>query len=212
MKQFNYDLKPIEKEYGVPEGFFSNDNAIIDNEIMNDISDDWNYEKAKISVTGILYRDKITIYLAENEEDLDFKNELSSVLVKLNGDVEMFALNKFMEIGNFKGDLCLDIEIKEIKPFNAKGFNKDRFFEELKKAKVIPDIEIYDVFKGDSGLCVTRWKEYIETKDFDLVMNIVSHNINCLLKESVIQKNKQFFLDNWEVDEKNFMLRKKGDE
>jgi hypothetical protein len=210
---FNFDLRELEDFYNVHDFFFQLDNnkAIIDNELMNDISPDWKYEEGKICCTGILYDRSITIYIAEESYDLDFKNEVSSELVRLSSDNLLFAFNKFMENGNFKGDLSINISINEIKPFNAKGWNKERFFKELKDNNKIPDIDIFDPFYGDSGLCVNAWKDYLQKKDLDQLKNIVAHNLNCLLKEAIILKHRQYFRDNWEIDDKNFMLRKKDE-
>ena len=205
----NYLVKDFETEYKTPEGFFQNDIVIIDNEIQNDISPNWDYETGKISVVGILLGTQIMMFVAENEDDIDFKTEVRYQLEKLKHSKMFYAFNNKMEMGNFKGYMAYDLEIQEIKPFNAKGWNKDRFYNTLKDRKVIPDIEIKDVFKGDAGLCVTKWQEYIKTKDEQHLMDIVSHNINCLLKESVIYKNRQYFLDNWDIDGNGFMLNEK---
>jgi hypothetical protein len=214
VKVFNFDLRELEEFYGVDDFFFQieDNKAIVDNELKNDIAPDWDYSKGKICCTGILYNRSITIFISEDKYDIDFKNDVTNQLVKLSGDNLLFAFNKFMEEGNFAGDLCLGIEINEIKPFNAKGWNKDRFFEELKKNKIIPDIDIFDPFFGDAGLCIVRWQDYLKDKNDEHLKNIVAHNLNCLLKEALILKYRQFFINNWEVDEKNFMLKKKDDE
>lgn len=209
MKHFTYNVDELEKLYGVSQGFFSNDVIIIDNEIQNDISDDWNYTKARICVTGILYQDQIRIFVAEKENDEDFKMYVSDEIKSLGQNAPIYAFNRNMEMGNFKGDFGIEIPIKEIKPFNAKGWNKDKFFETLRNRNVIPDIQIKDIFKGDAGLCIDRWEKYQRTGDFQNMMDIVSHNINCLLKESVIQKHKKFFHDNWNIDSNGFMLSEK---
>lgn len=211
MIKFNLSLEKLSGFYNVDTNFFKVDEkiAIIDNELMNDIAPDWKYEEGKICCTGILYDDKIVVYVSEKEYDLDFKNEVSSDLVRLNEDYKLYAFNKFMEIGNFKGDLSISLDINEVKPFNAKGFNKEKFFKELIDRKQIPDLKIFDPFNGNSGLCVSAWDNYKKTKDEQHLKDIVAHNVNCLLKEALILKHRQFFRDNWVIDEKNFMLRKK---
>jgi len=209
MREFNYNVTDIEKEYGVSQGFFSNDFIIIDNEIQNDISSDWDYLKGKISVVGILYLDNIKIFVAEEENDVDFKNAVKEEINRLGKFAYIYAFNNKMEMGNFKGDMDFDVPIKEIKPFNARGWNKDKFYTELRKRNQIPDKKIIDIFDGDAGHCIPNWEEYLKTGNFDLMMNIVSHNINCLLKESVILKNQVFFKENWEVNERGWMEREK---
>lgn len=210
MREFTYNVVEIEREYGVPIGTFSNDFIIIDNEIQNDISADWDYLKGKVNVVGILYLDLIKIFVAEEENDEEFKNAVREEINRLGDFAYIYAFNNKMEMGNFKGDMDFDVPIREIKPFNAKGWNKDKFYNELRKRNQIPDIKIIDVFNGNAGLCIPNWKKYLETGNFDYMMDIVSHNINCLLKESVILKNKHFFKMNWKVDKNNFMVGEKN--
>lgn len=207
MKHLVYLLEDFEKKYNVPQGFFANNSVIVDNELGNDISDDWDYEKGKIIITGILHKDKIYMYVKEGNQDTEFKTAICRKLLDLGSTVPIHAFNKNFEIGNFKGDFDCEIEINEIKPFNAKGWTKDRFFEELRKRKKIPDIKMRDALGNDGGKCPGKWKEYIETQDFQHMMDIVSHNLGCLLKESVIMKHRDFFLNNWELDKRGFMLR-----
>ena len=208
MKHFTYNVDEFEKLYGMPQGFFSNDVVIVDNEIQNDISKDWNYLKGKICVVGILHLDQIRTFVAEKRNDEDFKMYVSDELKKFGQNAPIYAFNRFMEIGNFKGDFGIEIPIKEIKPFNARGWNKDKFFNELRNRKQIPDIQVKDIFKGDAGQCIIKWDEYMKTGDFQNLMDIVSHNINCLLKESVIQKHKKFFEDNWNINSQGFLEKK----
>jgi len=208
MKHFTYNVDEFEKLYGMPQGFFINDVVIVDNEIQNDISKDWNYLKGKICVVGILHLDQIRTFVAEKRNDEDFKMYVSDELKKFGQNAPIYAFNRFMEIGNFKGDFGIEIPIKEIKPFNARGWNKDKFFNELRNRKQIPDIQVKDIFKGDAGQCIIKWDEYMKTGDFQNLMDIVSHNINCLLKESVIQKHKKFFEDNWNINSQGFLEKK----
>lgn len=209
MKIFNYKLKDFEEKYNVPVGFFNNEDVVIDNEIQNDISSDWNYLKGKLSVVGFLHKDMITIIATESEYDEDFKQTVKEKLDFYSSFSNLYAFNNKMEMGNFKGFMDFDISIKEIKPFNSKGWNKDKFFKLLRERKQIPDFEIIDIFKGNAGLCIDRWEKFVETKDFQNIMDVVSHNINCLLKESVILNNQKFFKDNWEVDDRNWMMFEK---
>jgi len=211
MKEFTYQVADIEKEHGVSKGFYSNEFIIIDNEIQNDISADWDYKKAKICVVGILYLDTIKIFVAEEEDDKGFKQAVIDEINKLGKLAYLFAFNNKMEMGNFEGDMDFDVPIREIKPFNARGWNKDRFYNELRKRNQIPDKKIIDIFDGDAGLCITNWEEYVKTDNFDLMMNVVSHNINCLLKESVILKHKHYFKKNWEINARGWLERERND-
>lgn len=212
MKKFNINLREFEKKYNMEEGFFNNENIIIDNEIQNDISKNWDYESAKISVVGILYENEITIFAIESVNDEDFKNQVIEEINKLGKVSHIYAFNRKMEIGNFKGDWNFDVPIKEIKPFNSRGYNKDKFFQILKERKQIPNFDIIDIFDGNAGLCIDRWEKFVATNDFQNIIDVVKHNINCLLKESIILKHQKFFKDNWEVDDRNWMLCEKKKE
>lgn len=209
MKHLTYLVEDFEKKYNVPHGFFANPSAIVDNELGNDISKNWNYEEGNIVVTGILHKDKIYIYVRESDDDDQFKKAVCRKLLDIGGEVPLYAFNKNFEVGNFKGEFDCEIEIKEVKPFNARGWTKDRFFDELRKRKVIPDIRMRDALGGDGSKCPTKWAEYIKTKDFQHVMDIVSHNLGCLLKESIILKHKDYFWNNWVIDDNGFMLKEK---
>lgn len=207
MKMFTYSLETFESMFSVVKGTFDNDNVVVDNEIMNDISADWNYLEGKPFITGILHKDKIMIFCAEKEDDADFKLRVMAELNELRKDNKIYAFNKFMEQGNFKGAFDYEIEIDEIKPFNARGWNKDRFYEELKEKNVIDQkINIKDIFGGDGLKCPIYWEKYLKTGEWQLIMDCVSHNINCLLKESLILKNHNYFKENFKIDKKGWLI------
>lgn len=208
IKICEYDVKDIEKKYKVPEGTFQNDFVIIDNETQNNIAPDWDYTKAKISIVGLLYKNKVKIFIAEKENDKEFKTSIKKELNKLKKQSNIYAFNNNMELGNFKGDFeDYEIIIHEIKPFNGRGWNKDKFYYTLRLAQEIPDVIINDPFKGDGGKCIDSWVKFQETKDIKYMKEAIIHNLNCLLKESIILKHNLFFKKNWLIDEKNFFIK-----
>ena len=188
------------------EKLFSNDNVIVDNEIANDISSDWDYEKGVPVVVGILHKDKIVIFIKENEDDILFNKEVVFTLQQLAKKNKIYGFNYKFEQGNFKGQFGFDLDMAEIKPFRAKGWNKDRFFDELLAKEVIPDCGITDIFDGDASLCPVNWIKYQQTGQFEYMLNIVKHNMNCLLKESVILNHKDYFLENYKINEKGWLV------
>lgn len=206
MRTISHPVDHYEKYLGVPEGLFKSKVAIVDNEIANDISDGWEYDKGIPVVTGILFENTLTIYMAETKDDKDFEKTLCKKLYELSRITKLCAFNKFMEMGNFKGAFGQLVPMEEIKPFNAKGWNKDRFFSYLQEKQVIPDnFKIKDPFLGDARKCVFSWEEYIKTGDSHYLLDIAKHNINCLLKESVIFKYRQWFRKKFPVDKKGWL-------
>jgi len=206
MRVFNFKLKDFEEQFNAPEGFFDSDKAIMDNEIGNNLAPDWDYSKADIICTAILKGSEITVYLREEEDTNPFKDAIKEELDKKE---TYHAFNRSMEHGNFKGFMELDLNVNEIKPFKAKGWNKDAFFNQLMRDEVIPKISVTDVFFGDGSMCIAVWKKYLQTGNKQDLMDIVAHVINCVCKESVILKHKKHFEDNWNIDNNGFMLEHK---
>jgi len=207
MRIIQHSLTKFGLYYGVGNLFIpDNGITIVDNEIANDIRPDWIYENGLPVVVGFLDKQRVTIFVAETENDKEFEKAVVDNLDRCASVSSLFAFNKFMEMGNFKGAFGYNADIHEIKPFNARGWTKDRFFDELRKRNQIPNILMKDALDGNGARCPEKWAEYIKTGDFQNVMDIVSHNINCLLKESIILKNRDFFLNNWKIDKNGFML------
>jgi len=204
-------LNKIEADLKAPEGFFNNNAVIVDNEIMNDISPDWDYKKARICAVGILHKETIRVYVATKEKDEAFRKTVMTELSILSKTAEIYAFNRKMEEGNFLGDFGFEIKIKEIKPFNAKGWNKDRFYRELMERKIIPEVKITDIFDGDGGKVINAWNKYISSGYQDYLDQIIEHNINCLLKESIILKNQDMIREHFVIDDKNFMIEERWD-
>lgn len=197
--EFDYKVEDMEKQYNAPKGFFESEVCVVDNEIANNIAPDWDYTKAEVICTGFLHGNQIKVFVAESKDDMKFKKAVKDYLNRMKLNYELVAFNHNMEEGNFKGNMDYEIKIGEVKPFMAKGWNKDRFYNILLEKEVIPEVLIVDVFNGNAGLCIDYFKKWEETESRQFLMDIVSHNINCLLKESVIYKNISYFRENYEV-------------
>jgi hypothetical protein len=179
-------------------------NYIVDNEIRNNIVEDgdWKYEKADIICCGIYGVDEIEILFREKEDDVeDYKKELIKLLDKYKDN--LYAFNKSMENGNFKGFLNKDYQVKEIKAFNGKGWNKQKFFVELLSDNKIPLIKMpIDPLEDDSGLCIT----YYEKEDY---MKIIIHNLADLFKQYYILINKEYLRDKYkDILDENYWVKK----
>jgi hypothetical protein len=200
MKVFRYKTTEFHPK------IFYNDNVIVDNEIANDIAPHWDYTKGIPVVTGMLYQDQAVIFVADSVDDEQFKAHVMGNLSMMFAKADLYSFNANMEIGNFKGAWDFDIKINEIKPFKAKGWNKDRFYNELVGHRVIPDTQILDPFGGDAGQCVVYWERYWDTHKNEFLMKIVLHNLNCLLKESVILNNIAYFKREYQTDKNGFLV------
>ena len=201
MKHYTYNTKYFHAD------LFNNDNCIIDNEICNDISKDWNYLEGVPIVVGFLHKNQIDIFLAETPDDKEFEEGVKSFIrKKVMDSVDLYSFNKHMEIGNFKGAWNITVDIKEIKPFMGRGWTKDKFYNELIAREVISDCKIVDVFQGDASLCITKYNKFLETGKIEYALEIVKHNMNCVLKESVILKHQNYFRNNYQVDERGWVV------
>jgi hypothetical protein len=179
--------------------------CVVDNEISNDISDvfnDWHYDKADIICCGILYKDDITIIFREKGDDIEvYKEEL---LCLLNNYECMFAFNRNMEYGNFRGFLGKEFNICEIKAFNGKSWNKQKFFMELVNdgfAK-LEDVPL-DPLENDSKDCISCY----EKAEYEKIIN---HNIADLIKQAILLQQKEYLFNKYKcrIDNRGFLNTK----
>lgn len=165
----------------------NSEHIIIDIEIGNDLSPDWDYKKADIVTLGILNGNKITIIQREKTDNLEeFKIVMTDILKNIN---EFYAFNFKFEIGALSGFLGEEYNAKEIKPFSGKGWSKDKFFDTLLKIVKIEN-ETNNSF-ADGSLVQ---KKYDEEK----YEEIIGHNTNCLIKEAYINKYCKEILKEYE--------------
>lgn len=169
---------------------FSSEVPIVDNEISNDISapkgQPWKYEEGDIISCAIFYKKTITVFLREKDDDLNkFKKTLINFLDKLP---DMWAFNVFMEKGNFNGFLGKDYVINEIKPFKGKGWNKDKFFNELIDDEIVDKSLVPKDPLNDSH-------EVLKLYSQNEYKSIIEHNISDVIKQYFIWANKRYF---WE--------------
>jgi hypothetical protein len=155
---------------------------IIDIEIGNQIfhHETWNYQESDIITFGLLYENKILILQREKKDNIEkFKEEIKEVLSNLpqvtpfcfNQKMEYFGLNSFLDSNN-------KYPFAEIMVFRGKGWNKDKFFEEVKLLTKIND-KFDDKLNGDSSLVMEKYKQ-------EKYEDIISHNHSCLIKEAYI--------------------------
>lgn len=154
---------------------------IVDIEISNDISNpkggDWFYNKSDIITVGLISKNEVTIIQREKE---DTKEDFIKAIKILLPPFGFFAFNYRMEEEGLLGYTNTMYHTQEIKPWKGAGWNKDRFFEEVKTI-IKPVDTINDPLNGDSSLVQARFKD-------GLYEEIILHNLNCLIKEAYILK------------------------
>jgi len=161
---------------------------IVDVEIANNISNgnkEWKYQESDITCCSVLFGNKIrTLFRNKEDSIIEYKKQLQTILFPT-----MYAFNERMESGSFKGFLGQKFDIKEIKAFKGKGWNKEKFYQELlKDGKIIPNPLIdEDKLKDDSSLCISL---YAEGKKWE----IIEHNIIDVIKQYYILIFKDYFL------------------
>jgi len=170
--------------------------VIVDNEISNDVSDKydpstWYYEQADIVCMGVLVGDKIKIFFREKQEDIDlFKKQIKEELDKYE---TIYAFNRSMEFGNFKGFLGKEYNVEEIKAFKGSGWNKQKFFEVLiADGKIEPSLIPKDPLEKNSEKCISCYAE----EDYE---TIIIHNKADLIKQAILMKNKDYLLKKFEA-------------
>jgi len=199
------ELKAFEVLYNTPEGFFDNGKVIIDVEITNDLSPDWIYQDGRPCSVGFLFKDNVTIYLAESEQDEEFKSAVKGHLLGLDTSLSMYSFNSRFETGVIQGYFGVDVVISEIKPFFAKFWKRDKFFEELQKEKVIPKFEIVGSLDYEGYKCKEAWIDYLSGNK-DALNNLAINSLNSLLKESVLINNNKYFLENYNINSKGWLV------
>ena len=166
---------------------------IVDIEISNDIRGPnggaWKYINSNVIVVGTFYKNKITQFiLKENKES--FINKVVEHLINLSKEGELYCLNERMEREGLFNLTNKIFPFKDVRKSIVPGSSKERLFSFLIKAKKLEPIT--DPFNGDGYMCILKYKEYEKTKDESFLLEIATHNQNCLLKENQIFKHRGF--------------------
>ena len=161
---------------------------IVDVEIGNDISPDWDYTKSDVITFGYIQVNNVTIIQREKTDKIeDFKKEIKKIMETLP---TCYSFNFRMEKGSLDGFVGIKYFFEEIKPWKGKGWNKDAFFKEVQKITRIDD-EIICPFDGDGG----KVQDAYTMEKYD---EIIAHNLTCLTKEAYIMKYKFDLLKKFE--------------
>lgn len=165
---------------------------IVDIEISNLIRDTngkWHYINSNIILVGTFHKNKITQFILKENKEL-FTKKVIEHLNELSKNNTLYCLNERMEREGLFNLTNKIFPFKDVRKNIAPGSSKDNLFNFLIKAKNIEPIN--DPFNGDGYLCIERYRQYKNTKDENLLLEIAQHNENCLLKENLIMEHREF--------------------
>jgi hypothetical protein len=206
MFKFVYDTQSFEHVFNLPNGALFSQDSIIDIQLMNDISPNWIYTEGKPSAVGILYENRMTVYVAEKEGDVLFKESVWLALQDAAKVSKLYAFN-----WRFERDVLkvlfggFEFPFNEIIPIRGVGWNRDKCYNVLREKGVLKiSKEIYDIYGGDSKKPMIDFADWLKDGDHQHLMNIVHHNLHCLIKESLIHKNRDWFAKNYALNGKGF--------
>ena len=192
----------------------TNDYAIVDIEIGNCMTrENWDNKKADIILIGALLckdGEKQTIIQIPRFKDQS-KEEYASIIKKLldslkKADYELYALNRMFEQEAIESYIGQAYTFNEVKgTFKGTLSSKDSLYGFLQKRLSLATI--YDIFGGDAKVIPDYYQLYLSSGEYKFLQDIISHNLNCLLKEYYILKNIQFLKDNVEADEKGYITK-----
>jgi hypothetical protein len=201
MFKFVYDIAQFELKFGLPHNSLFSDHVIIDVDIMNNISPRWIYSEGKPCVVGLLHKDRIWIYAAEDDKADYFKDNVARVIDEAGKIANIYAFNKeFAE-----GVLMPSHKMYELKPISGSGWNRDKCYQALRMHDVFKDKqEILDPFKGKETLTADYWEKYQATGEMQWLMEIIEHNLSGLLRGALIHNNRDWFPKKFKVNDRNF--------
>ena len=163
------------------------DEPIVDVEIGNELAPEWVYEKADIVTLGILTGNKVIILQREKKDDVNaFKTAIKDILKDMP---HFYSFNVNMEKKGLSGFLGEDYDVNELKIWSGRGWNKNKFFEEISKIVRIED-EVNCPFDGDGSKCQQAYND-------EKYEDVIGHNLTCLIKEAYIKKYKKELLEEY---------------
>ena len=159
----------------------------------NKKSIDFEYIKTKISLRSLINNEFSLTNLEASTKSIEIK-KLISFIQSLNHSAELFILEKFIKKGYLLADIKLNFdENGKLKDnFKINGFVKDTKINILKDYKV-KDLDFIFNLNGKK----------LKIQDLELLLN----NVNFLSKEINIDKVKDEFLFNGEMENKNSNLK-----
>jgi hypothetical protein len=191
----------------------TNDYAIVDIEIGNCMTrENWDNKKGDIILIGALLcknGEKQTIIQIPRFKDQS-KEEYASIIRKLldslkKADYELYALNRMFEQEAIESYIGQAYTFNEVKgTFKGTLSSKDSLYGFLQKRLSLATI--YDIFSGDAKVIPDYYQLYLSSGEYKFLQDIISHNLNCLLKEHRILQNIKWLEQQAIVDEGGFIM------
>lgn len=188
-------------------------NCVIDVEIQNLMTrENWDNKSADICLIGALLAegDQIqSIVQIPRTADMS-KEDYASLIKKLMDSLQtagysLFALNAPFEAEAIEAYCSQKYPFNEIKG-NLRGSksSKDNLYAMLEKRLKLGNI--YDILGGNAKLCPDFYQLYLSSGDMKFLQDIISHNLNCLLKEHRILQNIKWLEEQAIVDGGGFII------
>jgi hypothetical protein len=204
MLKFVYELDNFAKTLNYPiEQLFTID-AIVDVELLNDISGGWQYTEAKICCVGVIHKGLITIMLLEYEGDKKFLPIVQEELMRFASEARLFSFNAGMEQAIFDNLFDKIFKIEELAPIHGKGWSMQRCYDTLMDNKVISGVHLKDTFEGKPMASAIHWQRFKETEEEEHLWKISHHCVENLLRQALIHHNRDWFGKNFKLDAKGW--------
>jgi hypothetical protein len=187
--------------------------AVVDIEIANAMTKEtWDNKKADICLIGALLvqNNQIQSIVQIPRTAGMSKEDYASLIKKLmdslqNAGYSLFALNAPFEAEAIEAYCSQKYTFNEIKG-NLRGSksSKDNLYVLLEKRLKLGNI--YDILGGNAKLCPDFYQLYLSSGDMKFLQDIISHNLNCLLKEHRILQNIKWLEEKAIIDEGGFIM------
>lgn len=209
MFRFVYDTESFENTFKLPNGSLFSHDCIIDLELLNDIAPKWIYSEGKPCAVGLLYENRMTIYVAETDDDKQFKAAVWEALQQQAKISKLYAFNEQYIGGVLKALFDgFSFPFKELAPIHGSGWTKDKCYKVLRLYSILSgDKEIYDNYGGERTLSVEYFAQWLETGDSQHLRDISQHILTNLVRQSLIHRHRDFFAKQYNLDSGGFETR-----
>jgi len=202
--KFVYSTEEFENNLHMERGTLFCDDAIIKTVLANDLRPDWNYKTAKLCAIATMHAGKFTIFVAESEEDIYFKSDVAKEFTEY--DLVYHSANEDADRAIFSHVIGLDLTMKPIRAIKGKGWTIEKHFDLLVAQGLYKGDAIKDIYGGEGFKAMYEFADWKKDNEPQHIFNITSHCLASLMKYVLIQKHKQWFLENYKTNKKGFFI------